>query len=955
MTPLRKKLIEVALPLAAINFEAAREKSIRHGHPSTLHLWWARRPLAAARAVLFAQLVDDPSSWPDLFPTVEAQDQERQRLFRVIEQLVKWENRGDNTVLNAARLEIARSWARVHPSEKASRVLAPDVLPKAVDEYLATELPVVHDPFAGGGSIPLEAQRLGLRAVATDLNPVAVLINKALIELPPRFVDRPPVNPESSKSRKLTTWTGAQGLADDVRYYGRWMREAALERIGSLYPEVTLPKDSVAKRATVIAWIWARTVTCPNPGCHARTPLVKSFQLCQGREPRWAKPNVSGRVVTFTVTPGESSLEGTVNRRGARCLSCKNPIALDYVRDEAAAGRLDAQMMAIVAEGDRRRLYLSPDAPSLEAAAAARGVEHWEPQTNLPKEALGFRVQRYGMKTHAALFSPRQAVALGTFSKLVGEVADQITARTGDEEYARAVATYLAFSVDKAANYWSSLCSWYVGKEIMVSTFGLPTLSMVWDFTEANPFSDSSGNWMLGVEQAAQVLENLCITGPVGNARQANATSESTYQHGFVCQTDPPYYDNIGYANLADFFYVWLRHSIGPQWKDLLSTVLTPKLDELIAEPARCDGDKERASREFEERLAGTFTLLGARADDSTPLVIYYAFKQQESATSSDSDGPGVVSSGWETMLSSLVRTGFVIEGTWPIRTEQTGGLREAGRNALASSVVLVCRQRSPGASASTRGQFRAELRRGLPEALRALKRAHLAPVDLEQASIGPGMAIFSRHGKVIEADGSVMSVRSALQLIVEALDEYLTAQEGEADADTRFAITWFETHGWKPGAYGEAETLAKARNVSVAGIAQGGIVHSAAGKVRLLKREELPESWDPSRDERLSIWEATQHLIKRLETQGEGAAADLFRALGATAQHARDLAYRLYRTCDRKGWADDAGAYNGLVIAWPEIEKLASGRVAAPEQLGLGIDTPATPTRKPRRKSPTS
>jgi putative DNA methylase len=955
MHAIRKKLIEVALPLDAINAASAREKSIRHGHPSTLHLWWARRPLAACRALLFGQLVDDPSAWPDLYPTEEVQDRERQRLFRLIEELVTWENSTNERVIGAARLEIARSIARgrkadgladerdeavlrIQPTATGASILplkAQDA--QAVNDYLAEVAPPVHDPFAGGGSIPLEAQRLGLRAIATDLNPVAVLINKALIEIPPKFAGMPPVNPEARAKAKQDLapreWKGAQGLAEDVRYYGKWMRGEAFKRIGHLYPPVELPEEYGGGRATVVAWIWARTVECPNPACGVEAPLVKTFQLSAGtrggRQAAYVVPEPTGTTgkITYHVKHGSTApIAGTVKRNGARCLVCDSPISLDYIRESGQSGRVDAVPIAMVAQSSRQRLYLSCDEASQEAAKRAMSSPGAAniPTTDLPASALGFRVQRYGISTHAGIFSKRQLLALSTFGDLVQEAAN-VAGKASTSDYANGLAVYLAAAVDKAVNYWSSLCSWYVNKEIMVSTFGLPTLSMVWDYAEANPFSESSGNWMLGIEQAARALENLYYPTLTGRVFQADAASDIPSTVSPVVQCDPPYYDNIGYACLSDIFYVWLRRNLLPIYPDILSTILTPKKPELIADPGRFDGGRDESVRHFETGLKEVFGRLHDSSNNEFPLCMFYAFKQQEASKARGVPGSTVSSTGWERMLEGLVGRGFSIIGTWPVRTEQTGGLREAGRNSLASSIVLVCRKRPENAPTTDRTTFRRLLRTELPAALKNLQHGNIAPVDMAQASIGPGMAIFSRHARVLEPDGSPMTVRTALQFINQALDEYLAEQEGDFDGDTRFALTWFETHAFDAGPFGEAETLAKARNVSVQGVVEAGVLNSAAGKVRLLTRKELPADWDPATDKRLTVWEAAQHLIKRLDEQGEQAAAELLSRLRSRADAARDLAYRLYTTCERKKWAEEAGAYNRLVVAWPELEKLAA------------------------------
>ena len=911
----RKKLIEVALPLDAINRESAREKSIRHGHPSTLHLWWARRPLAACRAVLFAQLVDDPSSHPDKFPTEEAQKKERERLFKIIEKLVKWENINNERVLEAARAEILKS--------------------------TGGNPPPVLDPFCGGGSIPLEAQRLGLKAYASDLNPVAVLITKALIEIPPKFAGRPPVHPGGQTSMH---WHGAKGLAEDVRYYGKWMRGEAEKRIGHLYPKVKLPKEYGGGEATVIAWLWARTVKCPNPACGAQMPLVRSFALSTKKSKQaWVEPVVEEKQYHFEIRTGRGKpREGTVNRRGATCLCCGTPVPFDHVRSEGKAGRMGERLMAIVAEGNRGRVYVGPEEGHEDIAVKATPEN--VPDTDLPKHALGFRVQLYGMTKHRHLFTPRQLVALTTFSDLVMEareivMEDAIKAGMPDDSkgindggagavaYADAVGTYLAFAVDRGSDAWSSLASWRQGVEATRGTFARQALPMVWDFAEANPFSNACGNWL---DACIQWINKVLLYVPANMncaTKQMDVTAIVEAIVNPIVSTDPPYYDNIGYADLSDFFYVWLRRSIGKIYPDLFSTMLVPKAEELVATPYRFDGNREKAREFFETGLRRAFEKMRAAAHPDCPLAVYYAFKQAESdAKIKDGNGKNVLAStGWETMLEGLLQTGFQITGTWPMRTERSARTVSLGTNALASSIVLVCRPKPENAPMTTRRDFINALKRELPPALKTLQQGNIAPVDLAQAAIGPGMAVFSCYSKVLEADGTSMRVRSALALINQVLDEYLAEQEGEYDADTRWALAWFEQHGMEEGPFGVAEILSKAKNTAVDGLVAAGIIVSKAGKVRILQRHELPEGWDPATDKRLTVWEVAQHLIRALVDKGseEGAAA-LLRKVGALGDVARDLAYRLYTICDRKKWAQEALAYNSLVVAWPELVKLA-------------------------------
>lgn len=914
---MKKKLIEVSLPLEAINIESAREKSIRHGHPSTLHLWWARRPLAACRAVLFASLVDDPSSHTD---NEEEQKKERNRLFKIIEDLVKWENINNKDVLDKAKAEILKST---------------DGNP-----------PPVLDPFCGGGSIPLEAQRLGLKAYGSDLNPVAVLITKALIEIPPKFAGKPPVNPTDAKKKMPgEAWTGATGLAADVRYYGQWMRDEAEEKIGHLYPKVKLPKSQGGGEATVIAWIWARTVKCPNPGCGAEMPLARSFWLSKktGKE-AWieVKPNPATKKAEYIVRSGKlEGPDGTVERSGGTCIFCEEPVPFPHIRTEGKLGRMSQQLIAIVAEGTRGRLYVSPDPNHVLIAASAS--PEWYPETELTGKAT-VNVGLYGFRVHGDLFTPRQLVALTTFSDLVGEARKKVLADakasgmsddgvgiedggTGATAYADAVATYLAFAVDKMADRHCALASWDVTRDNVRNAFGRQALPMVWDYADSNPFSSSTGNWLACVDWVWKVVAKTPATG-FGIVRQLDARVAADGHSRMAFATDPPYYDNIGYADLSDFFFVWLRKALKDVHPQLFSTLMTPKAEELIATPYRHDGNKHKAEEYFQSGLRDVFTSLNASQVDDIPLTVYYAFKQAETSVVGET-----VSTGWETMLDGLIDSRFSITATLPIRSELSNRQIASGTNALASSVVMACRKRPADAPMTTRRDFLSELHAELPSAVKHLQQGNIAPVDLAQAAIGPGMAVFSKYSKVLESDGTPMTVRTALGLINQVLDEALAEQESEFDADTRWALAWFETYGMDEGPYDAANTLSMAKVTSVHGLVDAGFLHSKAGKVRLLKRTELDPNWDPLKDNRLTVWEVTQHLIRALEEHGESGAAEIARKVGAEGETARDLAYRLYTLCERKKWAQDALAYNSLVTAWPQIKKQAGQTVSVDQQ----------------------
>lgn len=924
-----KKLIEVALPLEVINEASAREKSIRHGHPSTLHLWWARRPLAAARAVIFAQMVDDPSAHPDIFPTPEKQEKERQRLFKIIENLVQWENTNNETVLQAARDEIWQSW-RAACAENADH-------PQAKELFNRHILPAFHDPFAGGGALPLEAQRLGLEAYASDLNPIAVLINKAMIEIPPKFAGKPPVNPEAKRNIGHSgSWKGVSGLAEDVRYYGKWMCDEAERRIGNLYPKVEITaemakdrpdlKSLIGHKLTVITWLWARTVKSPNPAFRdVDVPLMGSFVLSRkGENGAYIKPIINQErksyemVVRLGNKPegNKPEFDGTIDRNGGKCLMSGVPITYDYIRSEGKARRMGMRLMAVIAKNEGEKIYLSPIKEHEQLFNNIKYVEG--PEGEIPKSALGIRVQLYGFNRYSELFNRRQTVMLCTLIQLIDDLKSLVSRHCDSEDYISAIQTYLALSIGRYADYGSTMTYWDDRSPSVQKTFGLPTLQMRLSYPEINPFADFSGNLPDIIYEETEILKYSISSFKTSYAYQQDATSEQGGRIA-VMSTDPPYYDNIGYAALSDYFYIWLKAALKPVYPDLFSTILTPKDAELIAEPGRHQ-NKAAASRFFEEGFSRFAKRLRTNAHPGFPCTIYYAFKQSET----DQESQGVASTGWEVFIKGLIDQGWQILGTWPLRTEQTGGLRLVGRNSLASSIILVCRPRQLDAKTITRREFISTLKTELPGALSLLQRGNIAPVDLEQAAIGPGMAIYSRYVKVVDAEGNPLSVRDALRLINQTLYEVLTEQEGDFDSDTRWALVWFEQFGFTEGEYGVAEQLSKSKNTSMEGMVSTGILTSKAGKVRLFEPSELPSDWDPEKDRRLTVWEMTHQLIRALDAGGESPAAELVSKLGSKAEIARELAYRLYTVCERKKRSVEAGLYNSLVKSWPEILRLA-------------------------------
>lgn len=920
----RKKLVEVALPLVEINDASAYDKMPGIGpHPKSIHKWWAPLPLPSARAVLFASLVDDPEADPKFAnQPEEIQDQERERLFGIIQSLLQKKIHEHPEVFEAARAEIERS--------------------------CDGNVPAMLDPFAGSGAIPIEGQRLGLRVYASDLNPIPVMINKVLIEILPQFADHPPVNPEYKKgTAKGTDWQNAKGLAADLRYYSRWILEQAREKIGKYYP--TAPNGE-----QVIGWLWARTVKCPNPACGATMPLISTYNLSTKKNSRaWLEPIVDRerKTVTFNVATGKGKPETPPKvGRGAkfRCLVCGEIAPDKHIKDEALAGRMGSQLTAIIADGGHGRIYYPPN--ELHEATALQAKPEWLPQGELADDPRNIWCKGYGLTDVADLFTQRQLLALGHFADLIPTVNSRVMEDSdGDVAYTKALITLLAFVLDRCADFNNALCRWKPSGEQIIQLFSRQAIPMVWDYVEANIIGQQAISWYTASHIVADVVEvaNLPNTLP-GTVQQMDA-AKSHYPEQLLISTDPPYYDNISYAGLSDVFYVWLRRSLRDIYPEIFGTMLVPKSQELIADPERFGG-QEAAREHFETGFQSVFTSLYEQIDPRFPMTVYYAFKQSDAEDETDEDNNSSnaamidLTTGWETLLSGLISSGFQITATWPVRASQAWRLRSMGANALASYIILACRPRPVDAPTISRRGFMDELKRGLPPALHKMQSGNIAPVDLAQASIGPGMAIYSRYSKVLEANGSPMSVRTALGLINQELDAYLAEQDGDIDSDTRFAVAWFTEYGFETGEYGRAETLATAKNVSVSGVERAGIVQSGRGKVRLLHWKEYdPGSWDPQQDKRPTVWEATHHLIERLNNHGETGSAMLMTKIPHDmAAEARNLAYRLYSICERKGWADHARDYNALVISWAGIgeetarlrEAVESGQ--ATRQMGL-------------------
>lgn len=941
----QKKLIEVALPLDDINSASVNEKNpFLKGHPRSLHLWWARRPLAAARSILFAQLVNDPGGNRGHFPgmTKEQAGVERERLFNIMRELAKWENIGNQELLEEARKEILKSWATT------CKITGED----------PNSLPSILDPFSGGHAIPIEAQRLGLNPLGADLNPVAVTIGKALIEVPPKFHNQEPIGPRTETNKQanlIDKWEGTKGLAEDIVRYGALLSDLAHKKIGNYYPSIKLPEPYGSLSSDVMAWIWAKTVYCQNPACGAEVPLVRSFELSvkKGKKAR-IEPIIqrdsNPPKITFVVhMDDKQACPGNVSRTGAICLCCESPIPLKKVREDGRNGKIGKRLMAVICESKKGRLYISPNNDQERIAESA--IPTTFPSSSLPNQALGFRVQQYGILSHSQLFTNRQLLALGTFCELLEEIREQVAkdalqhgmkrgdhlhaGGNGSEAYADAIVLYLSLAISQYTRYHCINTVWNKKNQNIAHAFGRQAIPMTWDFPESNPFSGPL-TLSTAVQWVSSSLRHVNSSIP-GISSQRDAAKNSDALRNVVISTDPPYYDNVGYADLSDFFYVWLRLGLRNIFPKLYSTITVPKSDELVAEPFR-HGGKDNAETFF---LHGMTDAMHNMADISHPLfpvTIYYAFKQSETSST------GTASSGWETFLEAVISAGFIITGTWPINTEDATRLRSQNSNALASSIVLVCRKREDGSESISRRQFQRELREQMPEALDAmiggsLGTSPIAPVDLAQAAIGPGMAIYSKYNTVLNQDGSPMGVHDALILINRAITEYLSPESGNFDSDTQFCSSWFDQYGWSTGTFGEADILARAKGTSVEGVREAGVLESGGGKVRLLKWADYKADWDPTTDSRTPIWEACHQMIRSLNNQGESSAGELLAKMPEKGESIRQLAYHLYTLCERKKWAEEARAYNELIGSWHAIVTASHEVGHSGSQTELGLD----------------
>lgn len=942
-----KKLIEVALPLDDINTLSSAEKSIRLGHPSNLHLWWARRPFVTARAILFAQLVNDPGGergWSK-GKTKSQAESEREELFGILRELSDFKNSNDTKLLEKARRKILESWKETCHANPAHK-------------WNEDSLPAMHDPFAGGGAIPLEAQRLGLSVHATDINPIPVSINRGLIYYPAKFSNVKPVGPIPPHEKQSffdQDYCGAAGLAEDVNRYAHLILARAREKLSKFYPEVSLPPEMGNGSATVVSYVWAKTVKSPSPAfSDTHVPLMTNFFLCskKGKEV-WAEIEKNGKDYKFTIkkgTPSDpSSLKkGTKQARGANfeCILSGAPITSDYIRDQGLKGQIGIKLISIVALGKKGRFYIEPTKADEDVATNISPIA--PPDIDLSTHSQYMGTISYGLTKHSDLYTKRQLLALETFSELIKEVRldvykdassnsefHQSYGKDSASEYADALVYYLAFALGKLADINNALAAWGHIQECPLHLFTRQAIPMAWDFAEANPIGNSSGSWSIvakGVQRGLLSIGETATGNTPGNVQQLNATDSNISDVILSC--DPPYYDNVPYSDLSDFFYIWERRVLKDVDPVSFGTITTPKEQELVADHKRWGG-RDNAQEFFSAGMKMAITQMAKNSHPAFPVTIYYAFKQ------SDTKNDSTKSTGWEKFLESVIEGGFKITGTWPLRTERAARMRGQGSNALASSIVLVCRKREPNSSSISRRDFQRQLREEMPEALETMiggqtGQTPIAPVDLAQSAIGPGMAIYSKYEAVLNQDGTRMSVHDALVLINRAITEYLSPDSGNFDADTQFCSSWFEQYGWSHGQFGEADTLARAKGTSVDGVKAAGVTESGGGKVRLLRWNDYESDWDPTKDDRTPVWEACHQMIRRLNNSGESAAGELLAKMPEKGEAIRQLAYHLYTLCERKKWAEEARAYNELIASWHAIVAASHDVGHKGEQTGL-------------------
>jgi len=945
----RRKMIEVVIPLEKINHYGPQEKNnpFLKAHPRNVHKWWARRPFAAAGALIFCQLVDDPWSHREEFPSDESCNQKRDYLHNIAAKLSDWDERGNQELRALAHEEIQASWRRYCNDN-----------PEHSEDIRS--LPSFIDPFSGGGAIPYEALHLGLSTIASDINPVACLINKCLVDIPYRFASLDPVGPlESGKQSSLST-IGLHGLAEDITRYGRVAEQRLIKKVGHLYPRVLIP-DAIDNISTALsryagrtidlsACLWARTVPSPDPAFASKAvPLISTYILSNKSGKEWyispiiEKDGAYRFEVIKGKPPADASLGTKANAKKAdfRCVLSGAAITAKYIREQARSGNLGSVLLCGIFQGDREKVFVSAEHIEYPKVAVEEELNTaWIPNLDFFPKALGFRVGNYGLSHWSDVFSHRQLVTLSTLADLLLELEDEIASDftrkypnlglngleddgAGSNAYAQTVLSYLSLALSKLADYSNTLCTWNPTNQNIGHLFKMHYVSMTWDYPEVNPLSGGL-SYSAVCDTVASAVREFETDIPKGYAIQMPCQDIASLKKKFIISTDPPYYNNIGYADLSDFFYVWLRRLLAKTYPYLFRTLSTPKQNEMVATPDRHGGRKQSESffvDEMFKALSGIHEVL----HPAYPMTIYYAFKQSETDLDAQTS-----STGWSAFLNALIGADLQVLSAWPVRTERPTRTRALGSNALATSLVLSCIRKGKR-SIVQRAAFRASLRHELLTSLRTLQSTNIPPVDIRQALLGPGIKIFTSFDAVILPDDTELNVRDALREINNAIDEVMSGEESDFDSYTWFAIFWFESYGFNERPFGDAEGLALVRNSSVAGMEKSGIMKSLAGKIRLLRCEDLPDEWRPEGDDDISIWKATQHLIKTLRELGEvSAAALLARVMKAKPDRdiGRDcysLAIRMFNYCEKTKQAEEARAYNGLVIAWPELEKRAA------------------------------
>ncbi|MBE5441042.1 DUF1156 domain-containing protein [Mycobacteroides abscessus] len=893
----RRKLVEVALPLDEINAACKADKGRAHGTLKNLHKWFAPMPVPAWRALIFAALVDDPED-----------DNKRVLLLDLIKRLVA---NGADLPDDDAITEANEVLARQYPNGR----------------------PVVHDPFCGGGSTLVEAQRLGLESLGSDLNPVPVLISRTLTEILPRLNGQQPLHPQTQatssgalfddRSRGSLSYAGLDGLIRDVMYYAQGIGVRARERLARHYPSES--------SETVVAWLWARTARCPNPTCGVETVLTTSWWLSKRKgDMAWIQPRTENGGVYLDVVTGQRSgaaPQPPKSPRGATftCLGCGNSIKEEEIESQAVSGGLGLRMTSVVVEdANGRRTYRAPNAVEIEAARV--DLSGYDIPDQVPVGDGGTR-NRFGMTSQADLYGERQLATMCVLADLVAETYDEILDEGGSKEWARAVTTVLGLGIGRFAQFASSQARWTVRDAVSSFEGAFPRndIPVTWDYYEINPWGEAGPSWTQTFVSTTRALKNV-VPGGVGTVVIGDARKVTASRPALVA-TDPPYFDAIGYADLSDYFYVWHRRALRAVHPDLYSTMAAPKVGELTAIATHHGNSRPTARNYFIEGFTETFRSLQLSMAADLPMVVVYASREQKGSADEQSR--------WSSILTAIVKADMEITGTWPILGTTDRRMIGQGTNAVATYVAMVCRPRTENASVTTLNEFSRALRRGLSTRVRDLQAASILPIDLAQAAMGPGMQIYSRYRAVLDQAGAPVDVEQALRIINASLGEVLDEQEGELDAESRFASRWWDQHGWTSAPYGEADKVARPLGISVDDVVRAQVASSVGGKVRLLGLEELDSDWTPSSDSRPTAWEAVHHLVNRLvDRGGELEAARLLAELGTLQDPAMELAYRLHEIAARCGRATDQERYNALISSWAELVKLSASGPSATERL---------------------